>query len=75
VQLSGFVDSQDQSRRAEELTRSVGGVSRLMNGLALKPQPVQTTLMPTGQASGERLAPPAATATTNTSANPETQKE
>ncbi len=77
VQLSGFVDSQDQSRRAEELTRSVGGVSRLMNGLALKPQPVQTTLMPTGQASGERLAPAAATTTTttNTSAHSDTQKE
>ena len=74
VQLSGFVDSQEQSRRAEELTRSVGGVSRLMNGLALKPQPTQPTLMPTGQASGERLAPPATT-TTNTNANSDTLKE
>ena len=77
VQLSGFVDSQEQSRRAEELTRGVGGVSRLMNGLALKPQPAQQpTLLPTGQATGERLAPPATTTTTtNTSANPDPQKE
>jgi len=73
VQLSGFVDSQDQSRRAEELTRSVNGVSRLMNGLALKPQPAQPaqTLMPTGQASGERLAPPAATSSTSTNSSPQ----
>ena len=75
VQLSGFVDSQDQSRRAEELTRSVGGVSRLMNGLALKPQPMPPqTLAPTGQASGERLTPapaPAATATTSSDSSPQ----
>ena len=69
VQLSGFVNSQDQSRRAEELTRSVGGVSQLLNALALKPQPVPRqpvpvqTLMPTGQTSGERLAPPKETTT------------
>ena len=71
VQLSGFVDSQDQSRRAEELTRSVGGVSRLMNGLALKPQPMPAqTLVPTGQASGERLTPaPAATSSTVTNSS------
>ena len=73
VQLSGFVDSQEQSRRAEELTRSVNGVSRLMNGLALKPQPPQPpTLLPTGQASGERLTAPAPTATTNASPNSST---
>ena len=70
VQLSGFVDSQDQSRRAEELTRSVGGVSRLMNGLALKPQPMPAqTLAPTGQTSGERLAPPAAPSSTVTNSS------
>jgi hypothetical protein len=69
VQLSGFVDNQDQSRRAEQVTRSVGGVSQLLNALALKPQPrppqpVPTqTLAPTGQASGETLAPPKETTT------------
>ena len=74
VQLSGFVDSQEQSRRAEELARSVGGVSRLMNGLALKPQPMPApTLVPTGQASGERLAPPAAT--TNTTSDSSAQRQ
>lgn len=73
VQLSGFVDNQEQARHAEELTRSVGGVTQLINGLALKPQPTPPqTLVPTGQPSGERLAPPAAT--TNTRPDSSTQK-
>jgi hyperosmotically inducible protein len=73
VQLSGFVDNQDQSRRAEQLTRSVDGVSQLINALALKPQPMPPqTLLPTGQASGDPLAPPPAT--TNPSPNSSTQK-
>jgi hyperosmotically inducible protein len=59
VQLSGFVDNQDQSRRAEQVTRSVGGVSQLINSLALKPRPMPP--QPTGQTSGERLAPPTET--------------
>src|SRR5687768_8507428 len=71
VQLSGFVDTQLQSQRAEDHSRSVGGVTHLINGLAIKPPPpvktevsVQTltpapeTPTPTGKASGEALAPP-----------------
>jgi len=59
VQLSGFVDSQDQSRRAEELTRSVGGVSRLMNGLALIAQvqidyPAIRSIVVSGDTSAEQ---------------------
>jgi hyperosmotically inducible protein len=54
VQLNGFVDNQDQARRAEELARSVPGVAQVVNGMALKPAP-------TGQPSGERLAPLAPT--------------
>jgi len=73
VQLSGFVDNPDQSRRAEQLTRSVGGVNQIINALALKPQAMPPqTLAPTGQASGEPLAPP--TATANPSPNSSTQK-
>ena len=73
VQLSGFVDNQDQSRRAEQVTRSVGGVNQIINALALKPQAMPPqTLAPTGQASGEPLAPP--TATANPSPNSSTQK-
>ena len=62
VQLSGFVDNQDQSRRAEQVTRSVGGVNQLINALAIKPQAMPPqTLAPTGQPSGERTAPLAPT--------------
>jgi len=86
VQLSGFVDSQVQSRRAEEIALNVGGVSQLINGLALKPQPMPRqpvptqalmpaqTLVPTGQASGERLAPKPAPPTTPSPDSP-AQKE
>jgi osmotically-inducible protein OsmY len=62
VQLSGFVDNWDQARHAEGLARSVPGVAQVINGMALKPSP-------TGQSSGERLAP-----TTDTSPNSNTQK-
>lgn len=72
VQLSGFVDSPDQKQRAEQLALGVGGVSQLINGLALKPQPMAKqpvpvqNLTPTGQSSGARLAPPTETTTTTT---------
>jgi osmotically-inducible protein OsmY len=62
VQLSGFVNSQDQSRRAEEITRQVDGVTQVVNGLAIKPAPMPT---PTGRPSGQLLTPPAGS--TNTS--------
>jgi hyperosmotically inducible periplasmic protein len=68
VQLSGFVDAPEQSQRAEEIARGVGGVTKVINGLSLKsapmPPPVATTtstetLTPTGKASGESPPPPA----------------
>jgi hypothetical protein len=77
VQLSGFVDNMDQSRRAEDHARSVGGVTQIINGLAPKPTPAPVvmaptqTLAPTGAASGERLAP-APTATSDVKTNPTT---
>ena len=36
VQLSGFVNNEDEKRRAEELTRSVGGVKSVVNGIEVK---------------------------------------
>jgi len=63
VQLSGFVNSPDQKRRAEEIARHVPGVSQVVNALVLKPGPGYTSPSPTGQPTGERLSPPP---TTNT---------
>jgi len=37
VQLSGFVDSQDKIKRAEEVARSVEGVQRVENGVKVRP--------------------------------------
>ena len=37
VQLSGFVDSPDKIKRAEEVARSVEGVQRVENGVKVKP--------------------------------------
>ena len=54
VQLNGFVDNQSQARHAEELARGVPGVTQVVNGMLMKPAP-------TGQPSGERLAPLAPT--------------
>ena len=54
VQLNGFVDNQSQAQRAEDLARGVPGVTQVVNGMLLKPTP-------TGQTSGERLAPLAPT--------------
>ena len=84
VQLSGFVDTPQQRQRAEDVARNVGGVSHLINGVAIKPPPpakaevsIQTltpaqTLEPTGKASGEVLAPQP-TATSNVRTNSTTQ--
>lgn len=36
VQLSGFVDSADEKRRAEEVARSVDGVIAVQNALSVK---------------------------------------
>ncbi|HPU55760.1 MAG TPA: BON domain-containing protein, partial [Verrucomicrobiota bacterium] len=45
VQLSGFVDTQEQKNRAGELAQNVQGVTRVINNIALKPD---TGLTPTG---------------------------
>ena len=57
VALSGFVNSTDQSRRAEEIARTVGGVTQVANGLVIKPGPMPSA---TGKSSGQsssRIAP------------------
>jgi hyperosmotically inducible protein len=79
VQLSGFVDTQLQSQRAEEHARSASGVKHLINGLAIKPPsppsevsvqtltPAQTQpLTPTGKASGEAVPQPTDTSNPGT---------
>ncbi|HET7624024.1 MAG TPA: BON domain-containing protein, partial [Verrucomicrobiae bacterium] len=38
VQLSGFVDTNDQKQRAAELAQSVDGVTRVVNNITMKPQ-------------------------------------
>jgi osmotically-inducible protein OsmY len=66
VQLSGFVNSGDQSQRAEQIARSVGGVMQVVNGLAIKPGTIPSA---TGRPSGSgqlQSAPPGAS---NTSTN------
>lgn len=36
VQLSGFVDSQDQKARAEQVARSISGVQEVRNNITIK---------------------------------------
>ena len=38
VQLSGFVNSEEQKDRAEEIAQNVDGVKQVVNGIALKPE-------------------------------------
>ncbi|HEY1661511.1 MAG TPA: BON domain-containing protein [Verrucomicrobiae bacterium] len=38
VQLSGFVDTQDQKSKAEDITKNVQGVQKVVNNISLKPQ-------------------------------------
>jgi hyperosmotically inducible protein len=38
VQLSGFVNSEDQKRKAAELASRVEGVAQVVNNISLKPQ-------------------------------------
>jgi hypothetical protein len=54
VALSGFVNSADQSRRAEDIVRGVGGVSQISNGLVVKPAPIPSA---TGKPSGQPSQP------------------
>src|SRR5689334_25440486 len=37
VQLNGFVNSEDQKRRAEEIAQRTPGVAQVVNNLTLKP--------------------------------------
>jgi hyperosmotically inducible protein len=54
VQLSGFVTTEDQRRRAQELTEQVQGVSQVVNNIVLKPE----TLTPTGRTGEQPSANP-----------------
>ena len=49
VQLSGFVNTDEQKNRAAELAQQTPGVSQVVNSISLKPQPGPT---PTGRPSG-----------------------
>jgi BON domain len=49
VQLSGFVNTEEQKTRAAELAQQTPGVSQVVNSISLKPQPGPT---PTGRATG-----------------------
>src|SRR2546423_789490 len=46
VQLSGFVNTEDQKRKAAELASSVEGVAQVVNNITLKPQPTTPTGRP-----------------------------
>ncbi len=41
VQLSGFVDNQDQQARAEEVARDVSGVQEVINNITVNPRAPQ----------------------------------
>jgi osmotically-inducible protein OsmY len=45
VQLSGFVNTEEQKRRAGELAQNIEGVARVVNNITLKPG---SDLTPTG---------------------------
>lgn len=49
VQLSGFVNTQEQKQRAGNIAQNVEGVARVVNSIALKPD---TQLAPTGVSGG-----------------------
>src|SRR5216110_2462018 len=48
VQLSGFVNTEDQKRRAAELAQTVGGVTQVQNAISLKSEAPPS---PTGRTS------------------------
>ena len=52
VQLSGFVDSEEQKQKATEIARHVGWVRDIVNNISLKPKDDYPTA--TGRAAGER---------------------
>ncbi|HEY2082382.1 MAG TPA: BON domain-containing protein [Verrucomicrobiae bacterium] len=47
VQLSGFVDTEDQKRRAEDIAKGAEGVTQVVNNITLKPE--NNNLAPTGR--------------------------
>lgn len=53
VQLSGFVTSDEQKRRAEEIAHQVNGVGQVVNGITLK----QESLTPTGRSESDVRRP------------------
>ena len=52
VQLSGFVDTEDQKQKAGEIARHVGWVRDIVNNITIKPRDEYPTA--TGRAAGER---------------------
>jgi hyperosmotically inducible protein len=50
VQLSGFVDTEQQKHRAEEIAKQAEGVTQVVNNITLKP--AGNTMAPTGQPNG-----------------------
>jgi hyperosmotically inducible periplasmic protein len=52
VQLSGFVDTEEQKQRATELVRNVPAVREIVNNISLKPRDEYSTAK--GRAAGER---------------------
>jgi hyperosmotically inducible protein len=47
VQLSGFVNTEDQKRRAEDVAKQTEGVTQVVNNITLKPE--NGNLEPTGR--------------------------
>ena len=52
VQLSGFVDTEEQKQKAGEISKRVEWVRDVMNNISLKPRDEYPS--PTGRSSGER---------------------
>jgi hypothetical protein len=52
VQLSGFVDTQAQKQRAEQIARSVPGAANVVNQITIKPEPA-----PAGRLDGQQTQP------------------
>ena len=62
VQLSGFVDTDEQKQKAGEIAKRVDWVRDVVNNISLKPHDEYPT--PTGRASGERNTSTSSDATT-----------
>jgi hyperosmotically inducible protein len=54
VQLSGFVDSQEQRIQAVTIAQNIEGVHEVVNSLVLKPQETMSTMTPTGNPNSRR---------------------